>query len=123
MAPLLITAHHAEGDGPEEDKHANHTRVPKSIDGPLRRPVPPAQRPREPVDQEAGRQDGEVQRRVVMMDVRDSRHGDEGQVMEDPADDGIEAGIVDVVDVVGFEFVVAALPADEVPQREEGEQA
>lgn len=60
-----------------------------------------------------------------MVDVRDSCHGDKGEVVQDPAEDGVDAAVVDLVDFGFFELVVAALPADEVPcyQCTEGEQA
>ncbi len=122
MAPLAIIPHHAERNRPKQHKHPNDTDIPKAKDSPLHRPITPPQRPRKPIDQEASRQDSEIERRIIMMHVRNARHGDERQIMEEPADDGIEAGIVDMVDVVRFEIVVAALPADEVPQREAGEE-
>lgn len=58
-----------------------------------------------------------------MVDVRHSRHGDEGEVMQEPSDDGVETGVVDVVDVGRRQFVEFALPPDYVPGDEEAEDA
>lgn len=58
------------------------------------------------------------------MDICDSGHGDKRQVVQKPADDGVDAGVVEVVDIALGEVVVAALPAYAVPddhQTEDGE--
>lgn len=49
-----------------------------------------------------------------MVDVGDAGHGDEGQVVQEPADQGVETGVVEVVEFELGQVAVAALPADEV---------
>lgn len=56
------------------------------------------------------------------MDVGDARHSDEGEVVQDPADDGVEAGVVEAVELVRGEVVVATLEADEVVSGQGGEK-
>lgn len=58
-----------------------------------------------------------------MVDVRDTAHDDEGQVVQKPADDGVDTGVVDLIDVGLLELVETALPADCVPANEEGEES
>lgn len=55
------------------------------------------------------------------MHVRDAGHGDKREVVQDPADDGVEASVVDLIDFRGLEFFITALPAHEVPAGEEAE--
>ena len=50
-----------------------------------------------------------------MVDVSDTGHGDERQVVQEPAEDGVDAGVVELVDLRPGELLVAALPADGVP--------
>ncbi len=57
-----------------------------------------------------------------MVDVSDAGHGDKGQVVQEPADDGVDAGVVDLVNFEGAQVDVAALEADEVEGEEEGEE-
>lgn len=56
-----------------------------------------------------------------MVDVGDTGHGDEGEVVKGPADGGVDAGVVDVIDIGLLEIVVAALPAKQVPDDQEAE--
>ena len=44
-----------------------------------------------------------------------SGHDDEGQVVEEPPNNGVEPGVVDLVDIVLGKLLVAALPSDQVP--------
>ena len=120
MPPLLIRPLHTEADGAEEPEHTNNHRVQHGEDAPLHALV---QVPRVPVHTEATAQDGEIERGVVVMNVSHTRHSDEGEVMQEPADDGVDAGVVEVVDLGPGELVVAALPADRVPREHEEEEA
>ena len=54
-----------------------------------------------------------------MVQVRDTCHCNKGHVVQEPADDGIQPSVVDLVDVTFLKFVVAALPADQVPEDNE----
>ena len=43
--------------------------------------------------------------------------------MQEPSDNGIETGVVDLIDVGLLKIIVAALPANEVPENHKGEDA
>lgn len=43
--------------------------------------------------------------------------------MQDPADDGIDAGVDDLVDLCGFEVVITTLPANKVEDNDETKNA
>lgn len=58
-----------------------------------------------------------------MMDVSDTGHGDEGEIMKEPAYDGIETRVVDLVKFCGFERGITTLPTDKVPKKHEAEDA
>ena len=113
---LAIAALHAKHDGTEEDKQADDGAVQDRVDAPSDLLV---QCLRGPIQAEAGGQDGEVEGRIVVVHIRDSGHGDEGKVVQEPADGGIDAGVVDLVDIGLAQLLVASLPADQVPQHEE----
>ena len=51
----------------------------------------------------------------VMMHICDACHGDKRSIVQKPSDDGIQPGVVDLVNVVGLELLVASLPSNEVP--------
>nr|POE53354.1 hypothetical protein CFP56_28576 [Quercus suber] len=120
MSPLLIRALHAEADRAEQPEEPDDRCVQDGEDADLDALAEVA---RVPVDAEAGADDGEVESRVVVMDVSDTRHGDEGKVVEEPADDGVDAGVVDLIDLGPGELVVAPLPADAVPGEHDEEEA
>ena len=113
MCPLLIGTFHTEAKRTEEPKHENDHGVENGEYAPLHILV---QRASVPVQAEATAQNSEIQRWVVVMHIRDAGHGNEREVMQEPADDGVEAGIVDVVNLCPGEFVVTPLPADRVPE-------
>jgi hypothetical protein len=71
--------------------------------------------PCSPVKAETHGQDGKPQRRVVVVDVSNTAHSHEWQVVEDPTDDRVDSGVMDLVDLALLEVVVASLPADNVP--------
>jgi len=120
IAILAIRAYHAPGDGHEEDIQADGGRVQHAVEDVLHAL---GLVPQDPVGDEAEGEDREVERWVVVVHVGDARHGHEGEVVQDPAEDRVDARVVDVVDVGRLELVVAALPADEVPDHEEAEGA
>ena len=115
VAVLLIVANHAEDNGREEDEEADHEQVQDRIDGPLVRLVLPRYGIGDPVDQEPKAQDRIVESGVVVVNVGDARHDDEREVVEKPAQHGIETRVVDVIDLRLLELDVASLPADQVP--------
>ena len=112
MRPLLVAALHAEAESAEEPEHADDSNVQHGENAPLHALAEVAG---VPVQAEAGAEDGEVERRVVVVDVSDTSHCDEGQVVKEPAEDGVDAGVVELVDLRQGQLLVAALPADGVP--------
>ena len=113
VSPLSIVALHTEHNGPKQPEETDNGRIEYGVDAPL---YPSIQLLRHPIHTEASGQDSEVQCGIVMMDVGDTRHGDERKIVQEPADDWVEAGVVDVVNVLHTEFAVAALPANQIPQ-------
>lgn len=57
------------------------------------------------VKHEAEYQDSKVQSGVVVVYVGDTRHGNEGDVVEDPADYGIDTRVVDVINILCPDFI------------------
>jgi len=54
--------------------------------------------------------------------VRNTAHEDEGKVVKEPPNDGVDTGVVDVINVSKREISIATLPADEVEDDEEAEE-
>lgn len=117
---LLVRANHAPADGHEEDVKPNNSRIEDTIANALGEL---ALGPEEPIGKEAEGEDGEVKRRVVVMDVGDTAHDDEGQVVKEPADDRVDTSVVDLVNAVLVELLVATLPAESVPNDEKAKDA
>jgi hypothetical protein len=103
---------HTEAESAEEPEHGKDSDVKNSEDRPLNAL---AEVTSVPVEAEARAQDSEVESRVVVVNVGDTGHGDERQVVQEPAEHGVDARVVEVVDLRPGELVVAALPADRVP--------
>lgn len=114
MAPL-----HTKANRPKEPEQPNNSRIKHKVETPLQI-LPPV--PRRPVKREASREDRKVEGRIVVVHVGDTCHDDEGDVVQYPADDGVDAGEVDEVNFGLAEVGVAALPADEVEDEEEAEE-
>jgi len=112
MRPLLVATLHTKAESAEEPEHADDSNIQHSENAPLHALAEVAG---VPVQAEARAEDGEVERGVVVVDVSDTRHGDEGQVVQEPAEDGVDAGVVELVDLRPGELLVAALPADGIP--------
>lgn len=120
MLPLAVVANHTEADILEQNEEADNNSIQHDIDRPLKLLV---QSPRCPINTESRTQDGEIQRGVVVMDVGDTCHSHERQVVQEPTNDRVDTGIVDVINVVLGQLIVATLPADGVPGHEETEDA
>lgn len=120
MTPLRTGSLHTEADCPEQDEQTNDSRIQNTVDGPVDLL---AKWSRDPINAEAGNQDGKPKSGIVVMDVGDTAHSDEGNVVKEPTNDGVDGGVVDVVNVVRFEVAVATLPADCVPCNYEGKDS
>lgn len=108
----MVRADHSPADGHEEDVKSNNRRIKDTIGNALGKLALGSE---EPVSKETEAEDGEVERRVIVMDVGDTAHNDEGQVVEEPADDRVDSGVVDLVNAILAELLVATLPAESVP--------
>lgn len=115
VTPLLVAPNHAEHNRPEQVEQPCNQDIEPCIDRPLHSLIHPAQRSRPPINHESGREDGKVQCRVVVVHIGDTSHGNEGEVVEKPSQNGIEARIVDVVNLVRLELSVPSLPANKIP--------
>lgn len=74
-----------------------------------------------PVGTKSVGKDGEVKRWVVVMDVSNASHNNEWQVVQEPSNNWVNTSIMDLVDIGLLQFIIAALPSDEVPQDDETE--
>lgn len=54
----------------------------------------------------------------IVMHICHTRHRDEGNIVQDPADERIDAGIVNLVDIILLEFIISSLPSNEVPSHQ-----
>lgn len=79
------------------------------------------QSPSNPVDAKAKGEDCIIKRRVVMMNIGHSCHEDEGKIVQHPTNGGIEPRVVDLIDVLLAQFLIASLPAKEVPDEQQSE--
>jgi hypothetical protein len=120
VSVLLIWPLHAKADRDEHHIQSDDDGIQHGIDAPLHRLVQLASAP---VQAEAGGEDCKVERGIVVVYVSDTSHGDEGIVVKEPADNGIQTSVVELIDFGGFEVGIAALPTDEVPGYHEGDNA
>ena len=118
MPPLLVVPNHAEDDSTKKNEQGNDDNIQGRINGPFDPFVLACQRPRAPIQHEAGGQNGKVKRWIIVMDVRHARHGDEREVVQEPANHGVDAGVVYVVDLSQAQLLVSTLPAYKVPSNE-----
>lgn len=58
-----------------------------------------------------------------MVNVGDTGHDDEGEVVKEPASYGVQSRVVDLVNLLRVQVVVPALPADQVPDDDKREDA
>lgn len=54
------------------------------------------------------------------MDVSYTTHADEGNVVEEPANDGVDACVMDLIDIPLLQFRVSSLPTNKVPSNHQG---
>lgn len=118
MVPLRIWSDHAESDGAEVDEKSEGDSVEDAVDGPLDLC---ARVPGEPIDQEREGKDSKVEGREVMVNVCDTSHGNEWEVVEEPADDGVDSRVVNLVDFRRLELHISTLPTNKVPSDDEAD--
>lgn len=112
MLPLLIASLHSKAESSEQPEKTDHNNVQSREDTSLYALV---QASRIPVHNETTREDCEIQRGIVMVHVRHSCHGDERHVVQEPSDQGVQSRVVELVDLLPSELIVAPLPANGVP--------
>lgn len=120
MRPLRTRALHTKANSPEQPEETNDKYIQRAEDDPIDLLV---QLPRCPVNTESRSKNSEVERGVVVVDISNTTHSNERQVVEEPTDDGVETRVFDVFDFDGLEIVVTALPADQVPKDYKSEDA
>jgi hypothetical protein len=118
--PLAAGSDHTERNGPEQPVEANDNGIQDCEDGPL---YLLAELPCGEVEAEAHDDDGKPQGGVVVVNIGDTTHGDKRCVVKGPADDGVDTGVVKLINLRLREIVVAPLPADQVEDDEETEDA
>lgn len=69
----------------------------------------------EPVNKETESQDGKVQSGIVVVDVGNTCHDDERQVVQEPTNNGVDTRVVHLVEFLLVEVLEATLPAQDVP--------
>ncbi|KAI7969740.1 hypothetical protein EIK77_006688 [Talaromyces pinophilus] len=116
--PLSVWSLHTKNNVLEDDEQSNYSNIEGYIDGPLNLG---AEFSSNPVNAESGCQDSEVERRVIMMNVGDTSHNDEWEVVENPTDRWVDTSVVDLIDFTGTEIHVTTLPTDEVPSEDQAE--
>ena len=97
VGPLGVASFHAEGDGSEHPEQSNDNSVENSVDSILQSTRETAC---DPVGAESKAEDSKVESRVVVVDVSDTTHGHERCVMQNPTNDGVDTGVVDLVNVL-----------------------
>jgi hypothetical protein len=115
VAVLTVWTDHSPADWHEQDVKANGCGIQDTIDGVLHRLVFISQ---QPIGKKSKVEDGKVKGWVVVVDIGDTSHGDEWQVVEEPTKDWIKRRVVDLINIGFREVTIAPLPSDEVfPRR------
>lgn len=111
MLPLRRTSLHTKADSPEQPEESDHDTVQYHIRRPLN--ILP-QLLCAPIYAETCAQNTEPQCRIVVVDVGDTSHEDEWEVVQEPANSRVNSRVVDVFNLVVCKIGVAALPANDV---------
>lgn len=109
---LLVASLHAKTDWAKQDVKTNDHSVEYAVQAPLELG---GQFPSREIQAEASDEYREPEGRIVVVDVGNASHGDEWIVVQEPADDGIDTGIVELINLPFLQIREATLPADEVP--------
>lgn len=120
MLPLAVWSNHAEADCSEQPVETDDDGVKNGKDSPLDLLI---QSSRYPIHTEAHDDNCEPESRVVVVNVRDTTHGNKWEVVQNPTDDGIDTRVVNLVDVGLLQVGVATLPAHGVEDDDETEDA
>jgi hypothetical protein len=120
VGPLAARSNHTEADGPEEPVQPNDYGIENGKDAPLYLLV---ERPRHPIHTETHNDDGKPECRVVMMDVGDTAHSNEWNVVQYPSNQRVDTRVVNLVHVGLLQVGVTTLPADGVENNEENKDS
>jgi len=107
---------HTERDWDEEDKDTNDDGIGNTVHDPSDLGW---QLLAEEVEEEAKDKDGKVESWVVMMDIGNSAHHDERDVMERPTDQWVESVVVPLINILLGKILAASLPSEKI--NEEGD--
>lgn len=58
-----------------------------------------------------------------MVHVGDTRHDDKGKIVQEPADDGVDTGVVNLINLFVVQLPVSALPSHNVPDHDDADEA
>jgi hypothetical protein len=76
-----------------------------------------------PVGKKAHVQDGKVESRIIVVNIGDTSHGDEWQIVKEPTNDWIYGGIMNLIDIGLLELVVTTLPSYKIPHNEKSNES
>lgn len=110
MRPLPVAAFHSKADGSEHPVKSDDDSVQRKVDTDLHILVQLRGRP---IHNKAQHQDGEPKGRIVMMDISNTTHQNKGQVVEEPSNDWVETGVVDLIEIIWvLDVFITTLPAN-----------
>ncbi len=110
---LLVASNHTPRNRHKQDVQSNDHGIENTIDNDLHSLAAVSEHP---VGAETVSKDGKVQGWVIVMDIGDSGHDDERKVVQEPSDDWVDTGVMNLVNLRLLELVVATLPAKQVPE-------
>ena len=58
-----------------------------------------------------------------MVNIGDTSHNNERQVVQEPSNNRVDTSIMDLVDIDLLQLIITALPSDKVPEDDEAEDA
>lgn len=120
MLPLLIVPLHSKAESSKQPEQPNHNNIQRSEDPRLHALV---QVPRVPIHNKPTRQDGEIQRGIVVVHIGNTSHGEERHVVQEPSNQRVQSRVVELVDLCPGELIVSTLPADGVPSNHTEEES
>ena len=112
VAVFLVWPNHSPRNWHKENVESDGSGVQNTVNDILYNLV---LRSHDPIHNEAEVENGKVESWIVVMNVSNTCHGDEWEVVEEPSDDWVDGSVMDLVDIDLLELGVASLPADKVP--------
>lgn len=120
MCPLLTGTLNAKHNYPEVNKQASDDQVQEDID---ERDGFGVEFLGKPVNAESKSQDGIIESWIIVVNICHTCHDNKWKIVENPANNRIQPGIMDMVNVGLAEVFIASLPADKVPKDQDTKHA